>query len=189
MDALIAILNSTILYLKQVISLFWVKVILAILAVFVYYVLDMYQAQRVAIDMLVMFMIIDFIFWFTISLYKWTTSSFRLWIWLWKFVAYFIVVLIWYAFDMMLFWQSLQYWVHYFFIVYLWITELISISEHLHEIWIDLPFIRDLKKIRKEMQHKSISEIVWDKLDMFLHHSQKQDAIQKEIDSKEDKKE
>ncbi len=179
MDAITALLNTTLLYIKQALSMFRFKVILSLLVIIAWYILNMYYSQQVAIDMLFMFMVIDFLLWFWLSIYNKTTSSFRMWIWLGKFIAYFVVIFVWYAFDMMMFWEPVQYWMHYFFIVYLWITELISIWEHLHTIGIDLPLIRDLKKIRKEMQHKSVSEIIWDKLDFVLHHNYNNNGIQK----------
>ena len=148
------------IYVKELISLFWYKIIVSTVIGIIGYITLVYHAQEVATTSLMALIIIDFLLWVCKAIRKKEVSSLKMKLWLWKFILYMLVILAWYWADMLVFKTNVWWGFHYLFILYLWITELISIVEHTNSMWINLPFWKDLKKFQSQLSKDTIFDMV-----------------------------
>jgi len=147
-------------YLKELLALFWYKIVVSIFLWFIWYITLVYKAQEIAITSLFVLMIIDFVLWFGRAISKKKISSFKMKLWLWKFIVYLFVIITWYWADMLAFKTNVWWGFHYIFILYLGTTELISIIEHTNEMWINLPFWKQLKKFQDQLSNEDMFDLV-----------------------------
>ena len=147
-------------YFKQALIFFWEKAIVALWIIIFTYLIWVYNAQQIAINSLLWLMVIDFLLWIILAIKKKRLSSLRMKLWLGKFIIYMFIIISGYWFDMVIFKEEVEYGLHYFFIVYLAVNELISIAEHTSECGLRLPIVSDLKKFQKELEKKTIFEIM-----------------------------
>jgi len=151
-------------YCKELLALFWYKIIVASFLWIVWYITLVYEAQEIAITSLFVLMIVDFILWLWRAFHNKKVSSFKMKLWLWKFVVYMFVIIAWYGADMLIFKTNMSWGFHYIFILYLWTTELISIIEHTNALWINLPFAKDLKKFQNQLSEEGLLNMIKDNL-------------------------
>jgi len=147
-------------YSKELLSLFWYKIVIAFFLWIVWYITLVYKAQEVAITSLFVLMIVDFLLWICRAFHNRNVSSFKMKLWLWKFIVYMFVIVAWYGSDMLIFKTNVWWGFHYLFILYLGTTELISIIEHTNELWVNLPFWKDLKKFQTQLSEDNILDVI-----------------------------
>jgi len=148
-------------YIKQLTAFIWEKIILSFIIWLLLLFIDVYHAQEIAITALFWLTILDFILWFWRAVYNHKLESWKLKLWVWKFIIYWLALLTWYWLDNAIFKTHIERWLEYVFALYLSLTEWISVLEHLAEMWVKLPFLKILKKTQRQLEDmKDIKDIV-----------------------------
>lgn len=129
-------LETTLAYLTQILSLKTIKGGLSLLIAWFSYMIwwiDM------AVKAFLFLVLIDFILGFTIACWQGKFSKKRMMQGLVKFILYGIAMIVGNQIDMLIFHTSVEFWAKNLIVLYIWINDGISILKHLSTLWLNIP--------------------------------------------------